>query len=90
MIASPLPNTKAPAMVKNEKSAHKVPPVVATTANRAARGIGDRHTTFVFSFLQLLHQVHGRAFTSQTRKPAARKSSTCSVCVRTVTAAITR
>jgi hypothetical protein len=53
MIASPLPNTKAPAMAKNEKSDQRVPPVVATAANKAARGTGEkgeRLATLVFPF----------------------------------------
>ncbi len=78
MMANPLPKTKAPAAAKNVKMAHKVPPVVAATANRAARGTGDRLATPVFPFPRDFQSELGGALTSQTRKPAARKSSTCS------------
>src|SRR2546429_4549172 len=90
MMASPLPNTKAPAAVKKVKSAHSVPPETPTTANTAARGRGEKLATPVFPLPQDFQNALGGALTSQTRRPAARKSSTCSDCVRIVTIAVTR
>ena len=90
MMASPLPKTKAPAAAKKVNSAHRVPPAVAPTASRAARGSGEKLATPVFPFLQAFQNDLGGALTSQTRRPAARKSSTCSDCVRMVTIAVTR
>src|SRR5258706_15650735 len=90
MMASPLPNTKAPAAVKKVKSAHNVPPETPITANTAARGTGEKLTTPVFPLPQDFQNVPGGDLTSQTRRPAARKSSTCSDCVRMVTIAVTK
>src|SRR5258707_4940150 len=90
MMASPLPKTKAPAAVKKVKSAHSVPPVTPTTANTAARGTGEKLATPDFPLPQDFQNVLGGDLTSQTRRPAARNSSTCSACVRMVTTDVTR
>src|SRR5947209_19876119 len=73
MMASPLPKTKAPAAAKKVNSAHRVPPAVAPTASRAARGSGEKLATPVFPFLQAFQNDLGGALTSQTRRPAASK-----------------
>src|ERR1700738_3071597 len=90
MMASPLPNTKAPAKTKKVKMAHRVLPAVAAMANKAAKGTGEKLVTPVFLFPQDFQNCLGGALTSQTRRPAARKSSTCSDWVRMVTIAVTR
>src|SRR3989442_15806793 len=90
MMASTLPNTKAPAAAEKVKSAHRGPPVAPTTANNAARGTGEKLATPVFPFPQDFQNCLGGALTSQTKSPAARNSSTCSDCVRMVTIAVTR
>ena len=58
-MASPLPNTKAPAAVKKVKSAHSVPPVTPATANKAARGTGEKLATPVFPFRQAFQNALG-------------------------------
>src|SRR5437762_2608622 len=71
MIASPLPNTKAPAAVKKVKSAHSVPPVTPITANTAARGTGEKLAIPDFPLPQdFQNDLGGGALTSQTRRPA--------------------
>src|SRR5438270_5380718 len=90
MMASPLPKTKAPAAAKKVNSAHRVPPAVAPTASRAARGSGEKLATPVFPFLQAFQNDLGGALTSQTRRPAAGKGSPGSACGRMVRIAVTR